>query len=45
MIARDVELTKCFNAEGHRITDPMNSAILVKMEEPEGCECHKCGLN
>lgn len=45
MVARDVELTKCFNADGGRITDPITGVIMVKMEEPEGCECHKCGLN
>lgn len=45
MKQKDVILSKCYDPDGEMLVDDEKlSQMTVSMEEPQECNCHKCGL-
>ncbi|XP_073955207.1 bursicon subunit partner of burs [Choristoneura fumiferana] len=40
---RVVTLSHCYDSDGIRIEDPKRSIMEVRLQEPDECQCFKCG--
>nr|QMS54683.1 bursicon beta [Grapholita molesta] len=40
---RIVTLSHCYNADGVRLEDPKHALMEVRLQEPDECQCFKCG--
>ncbi|XP_047990084.1 partner of bursicon [Leguminivora glycinivorella] len=40
---RIVTLSHCYNADGVRLEDPKHAVMEVRLQEPDECQCFKCG--
>ncbi|KAI1292876.1 Partner of bursicon [Halotydeus destructor] len=44
MKQRTTQLIDCYTPDGVRLEDGPLTTMEIVMQEPEGCQCHKCGL-